>query len=112
MAKYIQRPPAVEAITFDEFVQYGINQGAGLLNGQPLHFEYNGCPVTHEDYNTYIISNSFSNAKMTRDHMLVTYLDGSVWPALTDEFLNKYQLAFDFTNDPFSHHPKHSSRMI
>lgn len=41
--------------TFDEFVQYGKDNGGNIVNGMPWHFTFHGFPVTHENDNHYLI---------------------------------------------------------
>lgn len=43
-------------ITFDEFVQYGRDNGANIVNGMPWSFTYNGHAVTHENDQCYLIT--------------------------------------------------------
>jgi hypothetical protein len=46
MAKYRKKPVVIEAITFEEFIEYGKNNGGNIVNGFPWSFKYNGHPVT------------------------------------------------------------------
>ena len=43
-------------ITFDEFVEYGRQNGANIVNGMPWSFEYKGYRVSHENDEAYIIT--------------------------------------------------------
>lgn len=52
---YIKKSLKVEARTFEEFVQYGRDSGAAIINNMPWHFNYEGYPVTHETDNCYLI---------------------------------------------------------
>lgn len=70
--------PAVKfRITFDEFIQYGINAGAALTNGIPWAFQYNGVPVTNENPNCYLVGAS-PTLMFTRGLVLVTLSDGNM----------------------------------
>ena len=42
-------------ITFDEFIQHGIDNGANIVNGMPLSWKINGKAITHENDNCYIV---------------------------------------------------------
>jgi hypothetical protein len=47
--------PESKLVTFDEFVQYGIDHGANVVNGMPWSFIFNGHAVTHETDDLYLI---------------------------------------------------------
>jgi len=47
--------PQARLVTFDEFVQYGIDHGANIVNGMPWSFIFNGHAVTHETDDLYLI---------------------------------------------------------
>jgi len=47
--------PEAKLVTFDEFVQYGIDHGANVVNGMPWSFIFNGHAVTHENDDLYLI---------------------------------------------------------
>jgi hypothetical protein len=63
--KYRKRPVVVEAITFDELVQHGIDSGAP--SGTP--FYYMGHPITHENANCYLIPTLEGTMKFERGDM-------------------------------------------
>lgn len=42
-------------ITFDEFIQHGIENGANIVNGMPWSWKINGKSITHENDNCYIV---------------------------------------------------------
>ena len=44
------------AMTFEEFVEYGIAVGGNVVKGMPWSFEFHGCAVTHENDDLYLIS--------------------------------------------------------
>lgn len=68
MAKFRMKPMIVEAITFDELVQYGLTQTDNVHNGMPWSFKYMGIPITHETDDCYIIGGM---DRFTRNHLLV-----------------------------------------
>jgi hypothetical protein len=47
--------PVASIVTFDEFVQYGREHGANIVNGMPWSFVFNGHSVTHENDDLYLI---------------------------------------------------------
>ncbi len=49
-------PTTVEALTFDELVQYGRENCPLLVSNMPWSFVYKGFPVTHENNQRYLIT--------------------------------------------------------
>lgn len=47
--KFRKKPVVIEAITFDEFVQFGRDSGATIVKGMPWHFQYKGFGISHEN---------------------------------------------------------------
>lgn len=74
MAKYRKKLVVIEAITFEEFVEYGRNNGASanIVNGMPWSFKYNGHPVTHENDECYLIPTLEGTHNFTPQDMLIT----------------------------------------
>lgn len=68
MAKFRMKPMIVEAVTFDELIQYGLTQTDNIYNGMPWSFEYMGIPITHETDDCYIIGGS---ERFTRNKLLI-----------------------------------------
>ena len=88
MTKFMRKPVAVEALTFDELVQHGIDHGANIINGMPWSFLYNGVPVTHENDECYIVG--MTSLEMTPKRMLVHHEFGvSVYTL--EEFAEQYE---------------------
>lgn len=70
--KFIRKPIVVEAISFNDFVQYGRDTGAIINNGMPWSFSYAGRPVSHETDDHYLITlSSGATVHFTKDTMLV-----------------------------------------
>lgn len=67
MAKFKMKPMIVEAITFDELVQYGLEHTSNIYNNMPWSFEFMNIPVTHETDDCYIIGTE----RFTKNHLLV-----------------------------------------
>lgn len=68
MAKFKMKPMIVEALSFDELVQYGLTQTENVYNNMPWSFEYMGVPITHETDDCYIIGGT---ERFTKNHLLV-----------------------------------------
>lgn len=85
--KYRKREPeVVEALTFDEFVAYGLahvdrTEGVpNIQNGMPWSFKYAGYPVSHENDNLYLICAQFGDPiHFGRGAVLVTDELGALW---------------------------------
>lgn len=96
MAKFIKKPEVVEAITFDEFVQFGRDNGGNIVNGMPWHFTYNGLPVTHCNDELYsIASNNGLFHDITPIDMLITNEYGHTCPMRKEIFDSLYQQVVD-----------------
>lgn len=67
MAKFKMKPMIVEAITFDELIQYGLEHTNNIYNNMPWSFEFMGIPITHETDDCYIVGAEI----FTRNHLLV-----------------------------------------
>ncbi len=95
MGKYRKRPIVIEAITFDELVEHGIKQGAPCYNGMPWSFDYQGQPITHENDDCYLIPTLEGSMRMDRGDMLITGVQGEVYPCKPDIFAATYEAAED-----------------
>jgi hypothetical protein len=104
MSKFRKIPVIVEAITFDELVQYGKENGANIVNGMPRSFSYeafyigeNGeervkfWPITHENDDCYLIPTLEGTMKMSRGDMLITGVKGEIYPCKGDIFNKTYE---------------------
>jgi hypothetical protein len=93
MPKFRKKPVVIEAITFDEFVEYGkSNAGAHIVNGMPWSFKYNGHPITHENDERYLISTLEGIMDFTPKDMLITGVQGEIYPCKLDIFEKTYEL--------------------
>ena len=68
MVKFKMKPMIVEAMTFDELMQYGLTQTKNVYNNMPWSFDYMGVPITHETDDCYIIGGT---ERFTKNHLLV-----------------------------------------
>jgi hypothetical protein len=91
--KYRKKPVIVEAITFDELVAHGIAAGGNIVNGMPWSFAYQGQPITHEDDDCYLIPTLEGTMNFQRGDMLITGVNGEVYPCKRDIFDKTYELA-------------------
>jgi len=92
MAKYRKKPVVIEAITFDEFLEYGRNNGANIVNGMPWSFHYNGHSVTHENDECYIIPTLEGFMYFTPQDMLIIEVSEEIYPCKIDIFEKTYDL--------------------
>lgn len=91
MAKFRNKPVVIEAITFDEFVEYGKTVGASIVNGMPWSFNYEGHPVTHENDECYLIPTLEGIHNFTPLDMLITGVNGEIYPCKIDIFNKTYE---------------------
>ena len=92
MAKFRKKPVVIEAITFAELVQHGIDSGASLVSGMPWSFEYAGHAITHENDQCYLLPTLEAHAQeMTPADMLITGVQGEIYPCKIDIFEATYE---------------------
>lgn len=81
MSKYYKRSSVIEAISFDELVQHGIDNGGNIVNGMPWSFTYRGHRITHENDDCYLIASPTGGSlPFKRGDMLTFCGDGSLFP--------------------------------
>jgi hypothetical protein len=107
MTKFSKRL-VIDAITFDEFIEYGKANGGNIVNGMPWSFEYKGSPVTHCSDSEYLIcisektkgfipdsiDTSSGRLLFTPDDVLITGEHGEIYPlpiALFRTFYEEYK---------------------
>lgn len=91
--QYRKKPVEIEAITFDELVEFGRQNGANIVNDMPWSFYYRGHPVTHENDDCYLIPTLEGTMKFRRGDMLITGVRGEIYPCKADIFEATYELA-------------------
>ena len=91
MAKFRKKPVEVEAITFDEFVEHGKENGGNIVNGMPWSFEYQGHQVTHENDRCYLIPTLEGTMCFTSDDVLITGVQGEIYPCKIEIFEQTYE---------------------
>ena len=95
MAKYRKRTVVIEAVTFDEFVEYGKQNGGNFVYGMPWSFSYNEHPVTHENDECYLIPTLEGTMKFTQQDMLITGVNGEIYPCKSEIFDATYEIEVD-----------------
>ena len=93
MTQFRKKPVVITAITFDQLVAHGIAAGGNVLNGMPWSFAYSGHPITHENDDCYLIPTLEGTMKMGRDDMLITGVQGEIYPCKRDIFEATYEAA-------------------
>lgn len=91
MAQFRKKSVIIEAITFSEFIEFGKNNGANIVNGMPWSFKYNGHPVTHENDECYLIQTLEGTHNFTPSDMLITGVNGEIYPFKIDIFEATYE---------------------
>lgn len=91
MAKFRKKPIVIEAITFEELVQHGRDQGVPCYNGMPWQFIYANRLISHENDGCYIIPTLEGNMFMNQDAMLITGIQGEIYPCKRDIFEATYE---------------------
>lgn len=89
--KFQKKPVVVEAITFDELVQHGRDNGSNIVHGMPWHIEYAGRGISHENDKCYLIPTLEGTMKFTPDDMLITGVKGEIYPCKLDIFAATYE---------------------
>jgi len=91
--KFRKKPVVIEAITFDELVKHGLENGANVVNDMPWSWDYNGHAISHENDECYLIPTLEGTMKMTPNDMLITGVKGEIYPCKKDIFEATYELA-------------------
>lgn len=85
--KFIRKPIVIDAISFEEFVQYGRDNCAVLVCGVPMSFEYMGYPVSHKDDEHYLITTPCGGTiHFTKGEMLINDNINVLYAIDVDEF--------------------------
>lgn len=91
--KVRKKSVVIEAITFDELVAHGKASGAGLVNGMPWSFEYRRHQITRKNDQCYLIPTIEGMMRMTPTDMLITGVEGEIYPCDLDIFAATYEPA-------------------
>lgn len=93
MGLFKKIPETVEAITFDELVDYGKANGGNIVAGMPWSFCYMGRPITHENDDCYLICVPRGTGKFYRGEILVTDSSGGMRTYKPEVFNSLYEPA-------------------
>lgn len=93
MPLFRKKPVTIEAITFDDFVAYGLANTTNIVNGFPWSFSYKGHPITHENDDCYCIPTLEGMMHFKRGDMLITGVKGEIYPCKADIFAATYEPA-------------------
>ncbi len=91
MAKFRKKPVVVEAITFDELVEHGRDETHCPTYKMPWSFEYKGKAITHETDDCYLIPTLEGTMRFNRGEMLITGVQGEIYPCKPDIFAATYE---------------------
>lgn len=81
------KPNVLDAILFDELVEYGKEHGANIVNGMPWSFEYKRCSITHENDERYIVLVEGETFRFTPNDILIEYTNGKIFVSTIDWFV-------------------------
>lgn len=95
MTKFKKKPVVIEAITFQEFVQFAKE------NTESPHWSipYQGVNISHENDECYLIPTLEGLMKFTPNDMLITGVKGEVYPCKKDIFEVTYEKVTEETSD-------------
>ena len=85
MAKYVKKPVVIEAVTYEELIKNG--------HGKPIELEYNGYIIKRWDDDHYIIPILEGDMLLGKDDMLITGVDGEIYPCKKEIFEKTYEKA-------------------
>jgi len=95
MAKFRKKPVIINAITFEEFIEYGKAHTDNIINGMPWSFEYEGQAISHETDECYLIPTLEGTLYFTPNDMLITGTDGEIYPCKKEIFEKIYEKVED-----------------
>jgi len=94
MGRYRKKPVEITAISFEEIVEYGRQvapENAAQNGGFAWHFDYEGHPITHERNDCYLIPTLEGTMKFEPGSMLITGVNGEIYPCRNDIFRATYE---------------------
>lgn len=83
MAKYVKKPVVIEAVTYEEFIKN--------VHSKPIELEYNGYIIKRYDDDRYIIPTLEGDMLLGKDDMLITGVDGEIYPCKKEIFEKTYE---------------------
>ena len=100
MAFFRKTPLVIEAITFEELVEYGKNNTTNIVNGMPWSFDYKGHPITNENDECYLVPTLEGMHNFTPNDMLITGIKGEIYPCKIDPLNATYEPVASAEFDP------------
>lgn len=94
MGLYRKKPIVIVAITFDELIEHGKASSSNIVDGMPWSFSYGGHSITHENDQCYLIPTLEGTHNMTPADMLITGVQGEIYPCKRDIFEATYEEVF------------------
>lgn len=98
---YRKKPVVIKAITFAEFIQYGLDNNVdpnNIVGGKPLKVEYGLFPNVHsivqKHPDCYLIPTLEGFMEFGPNDMLITGVKGEVYPCKMDIFEMTYEPVF------------------
>lgn len=101
MTKFRKKPVEIEAITFDEFVEYGKQNTDNIVNGMPWSFEYKGYNITHANDKCYLIPTLEGTMNFSPDDVLITGIQGEIYPCKIEIFNETYEVVDKDVKDSY-----------
>ena len=99
MAKYRKKPVVIEAITFDELSEYSKSvQSIGIGKHFQWTFIYAGHTIVYEEVNGvdyYLIPTLEGTMRFGHNDMLITGVNGEIYPCNVDIFQKTYETVED-----------------
>ena len=89
--KYRKKPVVIEAITFDELVEFGRDYMGGIKD-IPWSFRIKGTPISHENNDRYLIHTLEGVMDMTREDMLIIGIEDEIYPCKINIFNKTYEV--------------------
>jgi hypothetical protein len=89
MAKFRKKPVVIDAITWDELVEHGKKEVAN--NQMPGGFRYGIHHILCENDECYVIHTLEGMHHMTPKDMLITGIQGEIYPCKIDVFEQTYE---------------------
>lgn len=91
MAKYVKKPVVIEAITFEEFLKFGAENADYVMDGMPASVVYNDHVIRQYSSASYLIPTLEGDMFFTEDDMLITGIDGEIYPCKKEIFEKTYE---------------------
>lgn len=88
--KFRKKPVVIDAITFEELVEHGRRETNTAAPKIPWSFKYKGHAITNERDDCYLIPTLEGMHNMTPGDMLITGVNGEIYPCKLEIFNKTY----------------------